>query len=71
MSITLLSILGLTSLPSVANSLSWKEFVTIQSKLGWASLIFAFVHLSIVKWDTIISAPKCYVLFDASQVRKH
>ena len=37
-------ILGITSLPSVSSSLSWREFRLIQSKLGWLCLVLAFVH---------------------------
>ena len=37
-------ILGITSLPSVSQSLSWREFRSVQSWLGWACLILCSVH---------------------------
>ena len=40
-------ILGITSLPSVSSSLSWREFRAIQSKLGWLCLIMTTLHIMI------------------------
>uniref|UniRef100_A0A8C4QEU9 STEAP family member 4 n=1 Tax=Eptatretus burgeri TaxID=7764 RepID=A0A8C4QEU9_EPTBU len=37
-------LLAITSLPSVVNSLSWKEFHFVQSKLGWLSLLLCTAH---------------------------
>ena len=37
-------ILGITSLPSVTNILTWKEFGFVQSKLGWLSLCCGTAH---------------------------
>ncbi len=34
-------VLGITSLPSVTASLTWKEFAFVQSKLGWVRLFVA------------------------------
>lgn len=37
-------LLGITSLPSVSNALSWREFSFIQSKLGYLTLFFCTLH---------------------------
>ena len=37
-------ILGITSLPSVTDVLTWKEFAFVQSKLGWLCLCFGTAH---------------------------
>jgi len=37
-------ILGLTSLPSISASLSWREFRAVQSILGWTCLILSTLH---------------------------
>ena len=49
-----------TSLPSVTAALSWKEFAFIQSKLGWACLIFAVMHDLFYGWP-YINGFSCYV----------
>ncbi|KAL7637625.1 UNVERIFIED_CONTAM: hypothetical protein RMT77_012354 [Armadillidium vulgare] len=43
-SLTLMAILGITSLPSVSSILTWKEFFYVQSYLGWMSLFTAYIH---------------------------
>ena len=40
------TILGISSLPSVASSLSWREFRALQSVLGWICLTFGTLHAS-------------------------
>eukprot|EP00850_Spirogloea_muscicola_P020108 SM000207S06183 [mRNA] locus=s207:154665:160164:+ [translate_table: standard] len=40
-----LCVLGCTSLPSVASSMSWREWDFVHKKLGWASLFFGTVHV--------------------------
>lgn len=37
-------ILGITSLPSVSSTLSWREFRAIQSLLGWCCLMLTSLH---------------------------
>ncbi|XP_066285726.1 metalloreductase STEAP3-like [Branchiostoma lanceolatum] len=44
LSLFLMAILGVSSIPSVTNAMNWREFNFVQSKLGWAVLIFAIVH---------------------------
>ena len=46
-------ILGLASLPSLASSLSWREFRLLQSRLGWLCLLAATTHCLVagMDWD--------------------
>ena len=37
-------ILGISSLPSVSSSFSWREFRAIQSVLGWSCLVLCSLH---------------------------
>ena len=53
-------LLGITSLPSVTNVLTWKEFAFVQSKLGWTCLIFACAHDMFYGWPYMWS-PSCHV----------
>ena len=45
LSTALLAILGVTSLPTVNQSMSWREWDFIQSKLGYLSMLFGFLHI--------------------------
>lgn len=47
-------LLGLTSLPSVGGSLSWREFSFVQSKLGYLTLFFSTAHGYIYGWDSFL-----------------
>lgn len=62
-------LLGITSLPSVSNTVNWREFRFIQSKLGYLTLILCTAHTlmfggkrflspSILRWYL----PSIYVL---------
>ena len=53
-------LLGITSLPSVTNVLTWKEFAFVQSKLGWMCMIFACAHDMFYGWP-YINGPSCNV----------
>merc|ERR1719219_173219 len=53
-------LLGITSLPSVTNVLTWKEFGFVQSKLGWTCLLFACAHDMFYGWP-YMDAPSCYI----------
>ena len=44
-------ILGITSLPSVSSSMSWREFRLIQSRLGWICLVLASLHVVFSAWS--------------------
>ncbi|KAM5152574.1 metalloreductase STEAP3 [Mantella aurantiaca] len=45
-----LSLLAVSSLPSVGNSLNWREFTFIQSKLGLAALVMGTLHTLTFGW---------------------
>ncbi|KAK9524028.1 hypothetical protein VZT92_017895 [Zoarces viviparus] len=51
MALGLLSLLAVTSLPSVANTVNWREFSFIQSTLGYCALSTATVHTLLYGWD--------------------
>ena len=60
LSFALAIVLGITSLPSVTASLTWKEFAFVQSKLGWICLILACSHNLLYGWP-YINAPSCSI----------
>lgn len=47
-------LLGISSLPSVSNALSWREFSFIQSKLGYLTLFFCTFHTYLYGWDKFL-----------------
>ena len=47
LAMTFFIVLGITSLPSVNQVMSWKEWDFVQSKLGYLTLTFAFCHVTI------------------------
>ncbi|XP_078602393.1 metalloreductase STEAP3-like [Branchiostoma floridae x Branchiostoma japonicum] len=44
LALALMSVLGVTSIPSVQNAMTWREFVFVQSKLGFLCLFVGTVH---------------------------
>ncbi|XP_051565765.1 metalloreductase STEAP3 [Myxocyprinus asiaticus] len=46
-----LSLLAITSLPSVGNTLNWREFTFVQSGLGYAALTLSIMHMLFFSWD--------------------
>lgn len=46
-----LSLLAITSLPSVGNALNWREFTFVQSSLGYAALTLSVMHTLFFGWD--------------------
>ncbi|XP_076067477.1 metalloreductase STEAP3-like [Oratosquilla oratoria] len=65
----LLVILAVTSLPSVAASMSWMEFTFVQSKLGWVTLLTAFFHVFFLGWPAIVNIRfRCYILVGGNQL---
>ncbi|XP_061095053.1 metalloreductase STEAP2-like [Conger conger] len=50
MSLGLLSLLALTSIPSVNSALNWREFSFIQSTLGYIALLIATFHALLFGW---------------------
>jgi hypothetical protein len=63
-------ILGITSLPSVTDVLTWKEFAFVQSKLGWLCLCFGTAHDLFMGWKAIFveTSVVCGVFFSATMV---
>ncbi|XP_054476862.1 metalloreductase STEAP4-like [Anoplopoma fimbria] len=49
-------LLGITSLPSVSNALSWREFSFIQSKLGYLTVFFCTFHTYLYGWDRFLKS---------------
>ncbi|XP_036092837.1 metalloreductase STEAP3 isoform X1 [Rousettus aegyptiacus] len=45
-----LSLLAVTSLPSIANSLNWREFNFVQSTLGFVALVLSTLHTLTYGW---------------------
>lgn len=56
----LLVVLGISSLPSVTATLSWREFTFIQSKLGWVALIAAASHDVFLAWHYMFLYWGCF-----------
>ncbi|KTG35264.1 hypothetical protein cypCar_00015825 [Cyprinus carpio] len=52
-------LLGITSLPSVSNSLNWREFRFIQSKLGYITLLLCTTHTFLYGWNKFLK-PSSY-----------
>lgn len=46
-----LSVLALTSLPSVGHTLNWREFTFVQSSLGYTALALSVAHVLFFGWD--------------------
>ncbi|XP_050731243.1 metalloreductase STEAP4-like [Eriocheir sinensis] len=65
LSMLITCIVGVSSLPSVGATLTWREFNFIQSKLGWLALITGTLHDGLVGWGfsadhyTVCSLPSC------------
>ncbi|XP_037617644.1 metalloreductase STEAP3-like [Sebastes umbrosus] len=51
MALGLLALLAVTSLPSVADTVNWREFSFIQSTLGYCALSMATLHTLLFGWD--------------------
>lgn len=47
-------LLGITSLSSVSNALSWREFSFVQSKLGHLTLFFCTLHTYLYGWNRFL-----------------
>merc|ERR1719507_2627707 len=58
----LVCLLGISSLPSVTATLSWKEFAFVQSGLGWTAMLFLCAHDMFYGWP-YINSPSCHWSF--------
>ncbi|XP_043923466.1 metalloreductase STEAP2 [Protopterus annectens] len=59
MSLGLLSLLAITSIPSVNSALNWREFSFIQSTLGYVALLISTFHVLIYGWKRAFEE-ECY-----------
>ncbi|XP_040208335.1 metalloreductase STEAP4-like [Rana temporaria] len=48
-------LLGITSLPSVSNSVNWREFRFVQSKLGYLTLVLCTGHAFVFGWNRFLN----------------
>ncbi|XP_041670204.1 metalloreductase STEAP2 [Cheilinus undulatus] len=69
MSLGLLSLLAVTSIPSVHSTLNWREFSFIQSTLGYIALLIATLHGLLFGWKRAFEEeayrfylPPCFVV---------
>ncbi len=53
-------VVGLTSLPSLSLSMTWREIRVVQSRLGWVLMVLASTHILAATWDKL-GTFKCYV----------
>jgi metalloreductase STEAP3 len=53
--LTSLCILGVTSLPTVLNRMSWREWNFVQSGLGYFALICALLHFTIFSYEGLLN----------------
>ncbi|KAG7503595.1 hypothetical protein JOB18_041604 [Solea senegalensis] len=58
MALGLLSLLAVTSLPSVSSATNWREFSFIQSSLGYCALFMATLHTLLFGWDRAFQADR-------------
>ncbi|XP_026881584.2 metalloreductase STEAP3 [Electrophorus electricus] len=58
----ILSLLAITSLPTVGNVLTWREFTFVQSGLGYTALTLSVTHTLVFGWDFAFS-PQAYEFY--------
>merc|ERR1719341_1191831 len=56
----LVCLLGISSLPSVTATLSWKEFAFVQSGLGWTAMLVLCAHDIFYGWP-YLNGPSCHI----------
>ncbi|XP_069770444.1 metalloreductase STEAP4-like [Narcine bancroftii] len=47
-------LLAITSLPSVSNTMNWREFRFVQSKLGHVTLLLCTLHTALLGWNKFL-----------------
>nr|XP_053654579.1 metalloreductase STEAP4-like isoform X2 [Cherax quadricarinatus] len=63
-----MTILGVTSLPSVSVKLTWREFSVVQRYLGWISVILLTSHLTFLSILGLMRPLSCYFLLSGPQI---
>ncbi|KAI5621058.1 metalloreductase STEAP3, partial [Silurus asotus] len=58
----ILSLLAITSFPSVGNILTWREFTFVQSGLGYTALTLCVMHTLVFGWNFAFSS-KAYAFY--------
>ncbi|XP_053170555.1 metalloreductase STEAP3-like isoform X2 [Scomber japonicus] len=58
MALGLLSLLAVASLPSVSNTINWREFSFVQSTLGYCALCMATLHTLLFGWNRAFQASR-------------
>ncbi|CAK6971100.1 metalloreductase STEAP3-like isoform X2 [Scomber scombrus] len=58
MALGLLSLLAVASLPSVSNTINWREFSFVQSTLGYCALCMATLHTLLFGWGRAFEASR-------------
>ncbi|KAM9308128.1 STEAP1 protein [Gastrophryne carolinensis] len=51
LSLAILAILAVASIPAVGSSLSWREYQFIQSQLGYTALFLSTAHAAVFAWN--------------------
>lgn len=64
-----LSVQGVTSIPSVAEHMTWSEIQFVLSRLGWLAYLVATSHVTLMEWQELIKFDfECYVIIQPSMV---
>ncbi|XP_038828650.1 STEAP family member 1B-like isoform X2 [Salvelinus namaycush] len=62
MGLGLLALLAISSLPSISDTLNWREFTWMQRSLGYAALVLCTAHALVYGWRKWVE-PKHYVWY--------
>ncbi|CAL8311910.1 unnamed protein product [Merluccius merluccius] len=62
MTLGVLAVITVSSLPSVSNNLSWREFTWIQRSLGYMALLLGTAHALVYGWSKWVD-PRQYVWY--------
>lgn len=63
LALLLMSLLGLSSLPSVGAILNWREWRFVQSHMGYVTLFLVTSHAALFAWPTWMKFPNRFYLY--------
>ncbi|KAK4287772.1 hypothetical protein Pmani_039169 [Petrolisthes manimaculis] len=63
-----LIVLGISSLPSISTTLTWREFTVLQRYLGWSSVVLVTAHMVVANIHYLLMPLKCVVIPSAAQM---